>query len=107
MTIADIKKDPELMTHIMEDLENFDDSTEVIFEAWAIGYDKEGQVVDSSICLVNGPDPKEVVETSKKLTLDNVPTTVEGDSVVLEVETVARVAEDEFLNLGTIYQKEL
>ena len=47
MTIKELKENPELVNLMTEDLDEFSEDTEVVFEAWAIGYDKEG-----NICLV-------------------------------------------------------
>ena len=105
MTIKELKENPELVNLMTEDLDDFSEDTEVVFEAWAIGYDKDGNIVDYSICLANGPEPQEVVETAKQLTLDDVPTTVEGDQLMIEVETTVQESEDMFVNLGTIYSK--
>jgi hypothetical protein len=107
MTIKELKENPELVNLMTEDLSDFSEDTEVVFEAWAIGYDKEGNIIDYSICLANGPEPQEVVETAKRLTLDNVPTTVEGDQLMIEVESTVAISEDEFANIGTIYSKPL
>jgi DNA-directed RNA polymerase subunit L len=107
MTIKQIKEDPKLANLMTEDLDELQEDTEVVFEAWAIGYDKEGNIIDYSICLANGPEPQEVVETAQRLTLDNVPTTVEGDQVMIEVESTVAISEDEFVNIGTIYSKPL
>lgn len=107
MTIKELKENPELVNLMTEDLDDFSEDTEVVFEAWAIGYDKDGNIVDYSICLANGPEPQEVVETAKQLTLDDVPTTVEGDQLMIEVETTVQESEDMFVNLGTIYSKPL
>ena len=107
MTIKELKENPELVNLMTEDLDDFSEDTEVVFEAWAIGYDKEGNIIDYSICLANGPEPQEVVETAKQLTLDNVPTTVEGDQLMIEVETTVQESEDTFVNIGTIYSKPL
>ena len=107
MTIKELKENPELVNLMTEDLDEFSEDTEVVFEAWAIGYDKEGNIVDYSICLANGPEPQEVVEVAKQLTLDNVPTTVDGDQLMIEVETTVQESEDMFVNLGTIYSRPL
>lgn len=107
MTIKELKENPELVNLMTEDLDDFSEDTEVVFEAWTIGYDKNGNIVDYSICLANGPEPQEVVETAKQLTLDNVPTTVDGDQLTIEVETTVQESEDMFVNLGTIYSRPL
>jgi hypothetical protein len=107
MTIKELKENPELVKLMTEDLDDFSEDTEVVFEAWAIGYDKDGNIIDYSICLANGPEPQEVVEVAKRLTLDNVPTTVEGDQLMIEVESTIAISEDEFINIGTIYSKPL
>jgi hypothetical protein len=107
MTIKELKENSKLANLMTEDLSDFSEDTEVVFEAWAIGYDKDGNIIDYSICLANGPEPQEVVETAKRLTLDNVPTTVEGDQLMIEVESTVAISEDEFVNIGTIFSKSL
>lgn len=106
MTIKELKENPELVNLMTEDLDEFSEDAEVVFEAWAIGYDKEGNIVDYSICLANSPEPQEVVEIAKRLTLDNVPMTVEGDQIMIEVETTVQTFDD-FVNIGTIYSRPL
>ena len=105
MTIAEIKKDPILLSHISEDLDDFADDTEVIFEVYAFSYDPEWNLLDASLCLANSPDPYETLEQAKKLTLKDTQIDVPGTYVILEVESVAKDPEGGYVNLGTIYDR--
>ena len=104
MTIAEIKNDPILLSHISEDLDDYADDLEVVFEVYAFSYDPEWNLLDASLCLANSPDPYETVEVAKKLTLLDTQIDFPGTYVVLEVESVI-YTEDEFINLGTIYDR--
>lgn len=104
MTIAEIKNDPILLSHISEDLDDYADDLEVVFEVYAFSYDPEWNLLDASLCLANSPDPYETIEVAKKLTLADTQIDFPGTYVVLEVESVI-YTEDEFINLGTIYSR--
>ena len=106
MTVAEIKNNPLLFAQMTEDLENFTEDTEVTFEGYIFSYDSEWNLLDSSICLVNSPDPVEAINLAKEITLEDERICLSGRTyLVLEVETIAENTEGEFLNLGTIYTK--
>ena len=106
MTIAEIKNNPLLFAQMTEDLEDFTEDTEVTFEGYIFSYDSEWNLLDSSICLVNSPDPVEAINLAKEITLEDKDICLPRRTyLVLEVETIAENAEGELLNLGTIYTK--
>lgn len=105
MTIAEIKNYPALLREMTEDLDDFTDDTEVVFEVYAFSYDPEWNLLDASLCLASSPNPDEAIEQAKSLTLENTFIDVPGAYVILEVETVVPDPDGGFQNLGTIYTK--
>lgn len=105
MTIAEIKDYPALLRDMTEDLDDFPEDTEVVFEVYAFSYDPEWNLIDASLCLASSPKPNEAIEQAKSLTLENTFIDVPGVYVVLEVESVAKDPDGGFVNLGTIYTK--
>lgn len=115
MTINELKNNPELLAEITEDIEDFDEATEVVYEVWALGYDENDEVVDAELCVFTSIDRDEAIDYAKKVTLADVvnlmPKEVCEDCSVakikVEVETVAPVTDEELMNIGTIYEREL
>ena len=105
MTIAEIKNYPALLRELTEDLDDFTDDTEVVFETYAFSYDPEWNLLGASPCLSTFANPDDAVEYARGLTLNNILLEVPGAYVVLEVETVVGDTTEGFLNLGTIYTK--
>ena len=105
MTIAEIKNYPALLREMTEDLDDFIDDTEVVFETYAFSYDPEWNLLGASPCLSTFANPDDAVEYAKGLNLTNILLEVPGAYVVLEVESVAKDPEGGFVNLGTIYTK--
>lgn len=105
MTIAEIKNYPALLREMTEDLDDFTDDIEVVFEVYAFSYDPEWNLLDASLCLASSPNPDEAIEQAKSLTLENTFIDVPGAYVILEVETVVPDSDGGFQNLGTIYTK--
>ena len=106
MTIKELKEKPELVNLMTEDLDEFSEDTEVVFEVFAFGYDNEDNLIDCSLCLASSPEPKEAIQFATELTAENVESMVEGAQRTVEVETVIG-SEDECINIGTIYLKTL
>ena len=106
MTIAEIKKNPALFSHMSDDIDDFADDTEIVFEAYALSYDSDGYLIDMSDCLASSSNPDEVIEHVKTLTPENTFIDILGTYVTIEVETVVKNIEDDFLNIGTIYTKD-
>ena len=114
MTIKEIMNNEELLENIAEDLEDFDENTEVVYEVWALGYDENDEVTDAEICLFNSTNPEEAVDYAKKVELTDIAIDAENglcsnDEVVkiyIEVESTVCI-DDDFMNIGTIYKREL
>ena len=106
MTIAEIKSNPALFSHMSDDIDDFADDTEIVFEAYALSYDSEGYLIDMSDCLASSSNPDEVIEHVKTLTPENTFIDILGTHVTIEVEAVVGNIEDDFLNIGTIYTKD-
>ena len=106
MTIVEIKNNPLLFAQMTEDLDDYAEDTEVTFEAYIFSYDPEWNLLDSSLCLVNSPDPIEAINLAKEITLEREDLHLsERTYLVLELESVAKDPEGGFVNLGTIYTK--
>lgn len=106
MTIAEIKNNPLLFAQMTEDLEDYADDTEVTFECYIFSYDPEWNLLDSSACLVNSPDPVEAINLAKEITLEREDICLPGRTyLVLELESVAKDPEGGYVNLGTLYSK--
>lgn len=106
MTIAEIKNNPVLFAQMSDDIEDFADDTEIVFEAYALIYDSEGYLIDMSDCLASSSNPDEVIEHVKTLTPENTFIDILGTHITIEVEAVVGNIEDDFLNIGTIYTKD-
>lgn len=114
MTIKDLQNNKELLNSIVEDLEDFDENTEVVYEVWALGYDENDEVTDAELCLFNSTDPDEAIEYAKKVELADIiheagngPCTNNNVcKIYIEVESTIQV-DEEFINAGTIYKKEV
>lgn len=114
MTIKEMRTNEELLKNIVEDLEDFDENTEVVYEVWALGYDANDEITDAELCLFSSTNPDEAVEYAKKVELvdivhlsGNGPCTNNNVlKIYIEVESTIQVDED-FTNIGTVYKKEL
>jgi hypothetical protein len=114
MTLKDLQNNEELLNSIVEDLEDFDENTEVVYEVWAFGYDENDEITDAELCLFNSTDPEEAVNYAKTVELaDVIHEAGNGPCssnkvfrIAVEVETVVPV-DDDLVNVGTIYSKTL
>lgn len=117
-TIKDLMSDEELMSHVTEDLEDFDLDSAVTYEVWAIGYDEGSAITDTDMLIGEFADPDKAIEKAKALTLADIihqaaeedNGMVPADNVVyisIEVETVVDDEEEGTMNVGTIYKREL
>ena len=112
MTINEMMKNPELLADITEDLEDFDETAEVVYEVWALGYDENDEITDAELCMFTSTDRDEAINYAKKVTLadviheaDNGPcASSEVFRIAVEVETVVPV-DDDLVNIGTVYSK--
>lgn len=113
MTIKDIRNDEYLLNSIVEDLDDFDENTEVVYEVWAFGYNAKDEITDATICMFSSIDPETAVEYAKNAELADVvnlmpEATYEPFNIVkitIEIESTVQVDDDEFINAGTIYSK--
>jgi hypothetical protein len=114
MTIKDLVNNEELVNSIVEDLEDFDENTEVVYEVWAFGYDENDEITDAELCMFNSTDPEEAVNYAKTVELADVIYEAGNGPcssskifrIAVEVETVVPV-DDDLVNVGTIYSKTL
>ena len=114
MTIKDLVNNEELVNSIVEDLEDFDENTEVVYEVWAFGYDENDEITDAELCMFNSTDPEEAVNYAKTVELaDVIHEAGNGPCssnkvfrIAVEVETVVPI-DDDLVNVGTIYSKTL
>jgi hypothetical protein len=115
MTINEMMNNPELLADITEDLEDFDANAEVCYEVWALGYDENDEVVDAELCMFTSIDRDDALNFAKKVDLADVVNLMPEEpcencnvaKIKIEVETVIPVADDELMNVGTIYEKEI
>jgi hypothetical protein len=109
------------MKEFMEDTElqelAVDETSEVTYAVWAIGYDYESKVTDTDMLLGEFTDPDQAVAKAKTVTLaDIVHQAAEEDDgsepsediayISVEVETVVET-EDGTMNVGTIFKRVL
>jgi hypothetical protein len=109
------------MKEFMEDTElqelAVDETSEVTYAVWAIGYDSESKVTDTDMLLGEFTDPDQAVAKAKTVTLaDIVHQAAEEDDgsepsediayISVEVETVVNT-EDGTMNVGTIFKRVL
>ena len=114
MTINGMMNNPELLADITEDLEDFDENTEVCYEVWALGYDENDEITDAELCMFTSTDRDEAINYAKKAELADVVYGADNGScsnskvfrIAIEVETVVPV-DDDLVNIGTIYSKTL
>ena len=114
MTINEMMNNPELLADITEDLEDFDENTEVCYEVWALGYDENDEITDAELCMFTSTDRDEAINYAKKATIADVVygagngpcASSEVFRIAIEVEAVVPV-DDDLVNIGTIYSKTL
>lgn len=112
MTLKDLQNNEELLNSIVEDLEDFDENTEVVYEVWAFGYNENDEITDAELCLFNSTDPEEAVNYAKTVELaDIIHQAGNGPCssnkvfrIAVEVETVVPI-DDDLVNVGTVYSK--
>jgi hypothetical protein len=109
-TVKELFENKELMQHIVEDLEDFEDTAAVTYEVWALGYDEYDEMTDTEFLLKTFTDPDEAVTYAKSITLaDIVNLTSDGSApdesiVTIQVEVETVVADEEgTTNVGTVY----
>jgi hypothetical protein len=117
-TIKTLSEDKDLMKHVTEDLEDFDEETPVTYEVWAIGYTADDEITDTDMLIGEFADPDRAVEKAKVLTVADIvhQAAEEHDGsepntdvayVSIEVETVVEDEDEGIMNVGTIYKRDL
>ena len=109
-TIKELKNRDELVRHIVEDLDDFAEDSEVTYEVWAIGYDSEDNVTDAEHFFASFNDPDKAIEYARRITLPDIicmtpDEDTESDVCYISVEVETVVAEEEgTFNVGTIFK---
>lgn len=119
MTVKELFENEELMNNIVEDIEDIPEDSEVTYEVWALGYDKEDNITDVEFCLESFDTLDSALTYLKSLTLEDVfmnygtchDDTTSEDLVdvayfTLEIETVVNTFEGT-TNLGTACQRDI
>jgi hypothetical protein len=119
MNVKELFENEELMNNIVEDIEDIPEDSEVTYEVWALGYDKEDNITDVEFCLESFDTLDSALTYLKSLTLEDVfmnygtchDDTTNEDLVdvayfTLEIETVVNTFEGT-TNLGTACQRDL
>lgn len=116
--IKDLMNNEELMQHIVEDLEDFDDCAPVTYEVWTIGYNEADVVNGTDMLIGEFDDPDEAIKCATNLTLaDIIHQAAEEDNgkepttytsyISIEVETVVTDDDEGTMNIGTIYRRDI
>lgn len=113
-TVKDLFENEDLMNVLVEDIEDFPEEANVQYAVWALGYDEDDEITDAEFLIGEFDDPDDAIACANELTFDALDKDFEIPSYVahfsIEVETVVEVLDDEdksFMNVGTIYRKEL
>ena len=108
----------DIVNKLVEDIDVPEDIP-VMYEVWAISFDKENDPTGTSMVLQIFTDPDLAVEYAKEVTLAEVTNlaaeedyddlTYEAHSISIEVETVVPSDDEDELNMnvGTVYKKRL
>lgn len=113
-TVKDLFENEELMTSIVEDIEDIPEDSEVTYEVWALGYDAVDETTDTEILVGEFDDPDAAIACAEKVSFKSLHEAgyEEPDEKTvyfsIEVETVVEDLEDEgTMNIGTVYSREL
>jgi hypothetical protein len=116
MKVKELFENEELMESIVEDITDIPEDTEVTYEVWALGYDKNDNVTDAEMLIGEFANPDEAVACAEKLTLADIVFNDDSDDcelkvplgyISVEVETVVPDEEDSTMNVGTVYKRDL
>ena len=113
MTIKEIMNNEELLENIVEDIEDFDENSEVSYEVWVSGYDAEDCVTDVEVLVGEFIDRDQAINCAETISVDDIKAQCGGvdfDDIAylnIEIETVIDDEEDGIINIGTVYQREL
>jgi hypothetical protein len=116
MKFKEIYNNPELLECIVEDIEEIPEDTEVSYEVWALGYNKEDDCTDDEVLVGEFENPDEAIAYAEKVNLEMINELGYGDPdpdtayFSVEVETVIETPDDEdgsTMNIGSLYSREL
>jgi hypothetical protein len=116
MNVKELFENEELMSIIVEDLEDIPEDSEVGYEVWALGYTADEDCTDDEVLLGEFTDPDEAVKYAEAVTLEMInemgydECDEDTSYFSIEVETVVEDPEDEdggTVNIGSVYQREL
>jgi hypothetical protein len=116
MNIKELINNEELISAIVEDIEDIPEDSEVTYEVWALGYTNTDEVTDAEVLLGEFADPTKAVAFAEQVTFETIQEKglekpfVDVAYFSIEVETVVEDLEDEdcgTMNIGTIYRNEL
>lgn len=103
------------LENIVDDIGDISDISQVTYEVWALGYDKDDQITEAELLIKTFSDSDEAVEFAKGISLADIvnhpmeedfiaETDYEVSYIVIEVETVITNEDAEAVNVGTIYR---
>ena len=116
--VKDLMNNEELMQHMVEDLDDFDECASVTYEVWAIGYNEAGVINGTDMLMGEFDNPDEAVKCATNITLADIiyqaaeedngkgPTT-QTSYITIEVETVVTDDDEGTMNVGTIYRRDV
>ena len=113
MNVKELFENKELMENIVEDIEDIPEDSEVTYEVWALGYNKDDDCTDAEYLIGEFSNPDEAIECAEKFTLETFNAEYEKPSpdtayLCIEVETVVADPEDDgTMNLGSVYDRTL
>ena len=113
MNVKELFENKELMENIVEDIEDIPEDSEVQYSVWGICYNEDDECVDSFFIEIFD-DPDEAISCAKDFSLerfnaDFAKPISDTTHLAIEVETVVAnpEEEDETMNIGTIYSRDL
>lgn len=117
MTKKDLINNEELVKGLVEELDEVPEDATVEYEVWAVGYDSDDCITDAETLMGTFEDPESAIAAAEKITLADIIWQAADDYdgsapadvayISIEVETVFEDDEGDWLNAGTIYQREI
>lgn len=119
--INDIINNQELVNSIADEITEIPEDSDVSYEVWAIGYNKNREAVGADLLIKTLNDPNEATKFADKLTITDIidldddihagqeitETSVQSDIISVEIESVVSYDCDDPVNIGTIYRRDL
>ena len=70
MNVKELFENEELMENIVEDIDEIPEDSEVTYEVWALGYNREEDCTDAEYLIGEFENPDEAIACADKLTLE-------------------------------------